>query len=622
MDRTTCSRVGEVVEPQRVPAVRTAVLRAAGAASHPTRTAGGQRRYQRSVLRRLAFIRAAAQRRRRAGRGAGRARPAARRPHPDPADWSRISGDWRARLDEQIAAVRRCATGSTPASAAAASPWRGAPSTTRTTPWRLKAPRPTPARPPASSPAAAPPPRHRRRPGIACETTRPRRRTTVATPARTSTNGDYTARHLQVLEGLEAVRKRPGMYIGSTRLASGLMHCLWEIIDNAVDEALAGTATASRSCCTPTARSRSATTAAASPSTSSRAPACPGSRSCSPSCTPAASSAARSYAATGGLHGVGASVVNALSARLDVEVDRDGKTYGMSFRRGEPGVFDDSGGTGPPTRRSRRTSSQQRAAGGRQGQAGGHRHPGALLGRPPDLPAGRRARLRPLAARARQTSFLIPGLTLVVRDERGLPGTPGAEARTRRSSTTTAASPSSSTTWPRTPPVTEIWRLQGSGTFTETVPVLDEPGPHELAELTARVRRRRRAALGHRLRHQGAVVRQHRRDAQGRHPRAGLRAGAGQGVPQAAGGQRAPPQGRHATRSEKDDMLAGLTAVVTVRLAEPQFEGQTKEVLGTSAVRAIVAQRRGEGADRAHRRPAARCEGAVRAASWRRSSRR
>src|ERR1700759_752365 len=54
-----------------------------------------------------------------------------------------------------------------------------------------------------------------------------------------SPSGDYTARHLSVLEGLEAVRKRPGMYVGSTD-SRGLMHCLWEIIDNSVDEALAG----------------------------------------------------------------------------------------------------------------------------------------------------------------------------------------------------------------------------------------------------------------------------------------------------------------------------------------------------------------------------------------------
>ena len=55
----------------------------------------------------------------------------------------------------------------------------------------------------------------------------------------TATSESYTARHLSVLEGLEAVRKRPGMYIGTTD-SRGLMHCLWEIIDNSVDEALGG----------------------------------------------------------------------------------------------------------------------------------------------------------------------------------------------------------------------------------------------------------------------------------------------------------------------------------------------------------------------------------------------
>jgi DNA gyrase subunit B len=86
-----------------------------------------------------------------------------------------------------------------------------------------------------------------------------------------------------------------------------------------------------------------------------------------------------------------------------------------------------------------------------------------------------------------------------------------------------------------------------------------------------------------------SLLRQHHRHAQGRHPHGRFRAGPAQGVP--------PQLELNARRLkvgtdkvEKDDILAGLTAVVTVRLAEPQFEGQTKEVLGTAAVRAIVAK--------------------------------
>ena len=185
------------------------------------------------------------------------------------------------------------------------------------------------------------------------------------------------------------------------------MHCLWEIIDNAVDEALAGHRRPHRGRPARRPLGRGPRPAAgASPSTSSRAPASPGSRSSSPSCTPAGSSAARSYAATGGLHGVGASVVNALSARLDVEVDRGGKTYRMSFRRGEPGTYPTAPAARSPTRRSPHTSEPAATSRRRQAKRGVTGHPHPLLARPPDLRAGRRARLRP--ARRAGPPDLVP----------------------------------------------------------------------------------------------------------------------------------------------------------------------------------------------------------------------
>ncbi len=153
-------------------------------------------------------------------------------------------------------------------------------------------------------------------------------------------NGDYTARHLQVLEGLEAVRKRPGMYIGSTD-QRGLMHCLWEIIDNAVDEALAGVCTDIEVILGKDGSIEVRDNGRGIPVDIEPRTGLSGVEVVFTKLHAGGKFGGASYAATGGLHGVGASVVNALSARLDVEVDRGGKTYGMSFRRGEPGTFTD-----------------------------------------------------------------------------------------------------------------------------------------------------------------------------------------------------------------------------------------------------------------------------------------
>src|SRR5919112_747913 len=154
-------------------------------------------------------------------------------------------------------------------------------------------------------------------------------------------SSDYTARHLSVLEGLEAVRKRPGMYIGSTD-SRGLMHCLWEIIDNSVDEALAGhchriAVTLHEDGSVEVRDDGRGIPVDAEPKTGLS-----GVEVVFTKLHAGGKFGGGSYTASGGLHGVGASVVNALSSRLDVFVDRGSKTYAMSFRRGEPGIFKDA----------------------------------------------------------------------------------------------------------------------------------------------------------------------------------------------------------------------------------------------------------------------------------------
>ncbi|HWL03268.1 MAG TPA: ATP-binding protein, partial [Microbacteriaceae bacterium] len=156
---------------------------------------------------------------------------------------------------------------------------------------------------------------------------------------------EYSARHLSVLEGLEAVRKRPGMYIGSTD-SRGLMHCLWEIIDNSVDEALSGEGSTIEVALHADGSVEVRDRGRGIPVDAEPKTGLSGVEVVFTKLHAGGKFGSGSYAASGGLHGVGASVVNALSERLDVEVDRDGKTWAMSFHRGEPGVFAD-GADGP-----------------------------------------------------------------------------------------------------------------------------------------------------------------------------------------------------------------------------------------------------------------------------------
>src|SRR6266571_6390185 len=158
-------------------------------------------------------------------------------------------------------------------------------------------------------------------------------------PAQPAAGADgYTARHLTVLEGLEAVRKRPGMYIGSTD-GRGLLHCLWEIIDNAVDEALGGHCTQIEVVLHPDNSAEVSDNGRGIPVDVEPKTGLTGVELVMTRLHAGGKFGGGSYTASGGLHGVGASVVNALSGRLDVEVERDGHEWAASFRRGVTGEF-------------------------------------------------------------------------------------------------------------------------------------------------------------------------------------------------------------------------------------------------------------------------------------------
>ena len=140
------------------------------------------------------------------------------------------------------------------------------------------------------------------------------------------TTGAYSARDLAVLEGLDAVRKRPGMYIGSND-GRGLMHCLWEIFDNSVDEALAGHCTKIGVVLEAGGSVLVSDNGRGIPVDKEPKTKLSGVELVMTKLHAGGKFGGGSYTASGGLHGVGASVVNALSSRLDVEVDRSGKTH-------------------------------------------------------------------------------------------------------------------------------------------------------------------------------------------------------------------------------------------------------------------------------------------------------
>ncbi|WP_129045492.1 DNA topoisomerase (ATP-hydrolyzing) subunit B [Companilactobacillus metriopterae] len=145
---------------------------------------------------------------------------------------------------------------------------------------------------------------------------------------------EYDASQIQVLEGLEAVRKRPGMYIGSTS-KQGLHHLVWEIIDNGIDEALAGFADEIQIFVEPDNSITVTDNGRGIPIDIQEKTGKPALETVYTILHAGGKFGGGGYKVSGGLHGVGASVVNALSKTVDVQVTRAGKIYGIDFERGK-----------------------------------------------------------------------------------------------------------------------------------------------------------------------------------------------------------------------------------------------------------------------------------------------
>ncbi|MEY4314181.1 MAG: hypothetical protein RIS93_761 [Actinomycetota bacterium] len=383
----------------------------------------------------------------------------------------------------------------------------------------------------------------------------------------------YTAKDLSVLEGLDAVRKRPGMYIGTTD-SRGLMHCLWEIIDNAVDEALAGHCKTIEINLEADGSVEVHDDGRGIPVDKEPKTGLTGVEVVMTKLHAGGKFGGGSYAASGGLHGVGASVVNALASRLDVEVDRDGKIYWMSFKRGHAGIFE---GEGPNASFSEKSG--LRVIGKVSAKVTGTRikwwFDKQIFLKEAELA------IEDIYARARQTSYLVPGLTLVVNDKR-------TKAKTSETFFHKGGISEFCTFLRPDDPVGEVIRISGNGTYTENVPVLDDKGHMTPTEVEREMGVDIAMQWGNGYEATIASFVNIISTPKGGTHVAGFEKAITKAVNDALRATKTLKNNE--ADVIKDDVQEGLTAVVTVRMSEPQFEGQTKEVLGTAAASKIVGQ--------------------------------
>jgi|TARA_B100001079_G_scaffold159278_1_gene136568 DNA gyrase subunit B len=389
------------------------------------------------------------------------------------------------------------------------------------------------------------------------------------TSAKASGNG-YDADAIQTLEGLEAVRKRPGMYIGGTG-SQGLMHLVWELIDNAVDEAAAGHATRIDVTLHRDQTVEVADNGRGIPIDEHAKRKVSALEVVFTELHAGGKFGGGAYGASGGLHGVGASVVNALSSRLIAQVDREGHTWELAFRNRVAGHVD------AKTRKFR---------------AGHELHKVKKIAK---TKTGTRVRFLPdrelfdadagidfdeICDRVTRSCYLVPGLKVRVHDKRTGGRKEPFEFVSRGGLTDLVDSHSEGDR------ASEVISLSGIETFTERVPVDGKMRDVE-RECTVQVAMRWVKGFDSSFH---SFVNTIPTDQGGTHvtgfERALTRAVNDVLLKDARKLAKLAKANKH--RATKDDIQEGLVAAIKIEFPEPQFRGQTKQELGTPAVEKIV----------------------------------
>ncbi|TSD44713.1 DNA topoisomerase (ATP-hydrolyzing) subunit B [Rhodococcus sp. KBS0724] len=380
----------------------------------------------------------------------------------------------------------------------------------------------------------------------------------------TSTSSkDYNASSITVLEGLEAVRKRPGMYIGSTG-ERGLHHLIWEVVDNSVDEAMAGHATKVEVTLLEDGGIRVVDDGRGIP-VGMHASGVPTVEVVLTQLHAGGKFDSDSYAVSGGLHGVGISVVNALSTRLDVDIKVDGYEWQQTYTDSKPGELVQ----GAPTKETGTTVS---------------------FWADPEIFETTRYNFETVARRLQEMAFLNKGLTITLTDERAevidvddeaidVAEAPKSAAETQEAA---AAAPRKAKT--------RVYHYPGGlEDYVRHINKSKSPIHNSVVGFTAK-------GTGHELEvamqwnsgysesvHTFAnTINTH----EGGTHEEGFRAALTTVVNKYARDKKLLKEKEQNLNG--DDIREGLAAIVSVKVGEPQFEGQTKTKLGNTEVKSFV----------------------------------